>query len=332
MRQPTFVRADIPTVNVLLGFIARYYAFDGIAFDAARIRRGLLELIAAPTLGSAWLIRVGDEFVGHFILSFGFDLEFGGRQATLTDLFLDENVRRQGLGQATFAFIEQTLGTLGILALELQVERDNLEAQQFYRQVGMRPHDRIPMSKSLPTADLSPPPLLPTRAEAHQPSLSLRPVAADDTSELVALAVSTGLFSPDEADTLLRATLDALHAGQLPAGHQAQVCIDSDGTKVGWAYFSPDANAAAVWELWWIGVAPAAQRQGGGAILLDFVESQVRTASGRLLLIATSSLPALGPARRFYAKRGYSECGRIPNFYAAGDDKVILAKQLAAQP
>ena len=39
-------------------------------------------------------------------------------------------------------------------------------------------------------------------------------------------------------------------------------------------------------------------------------------------------MPAFDGVRRFYAKRGYAECGRVPDFYAEGDGKVIYAKRM----
>ena len=45
--------------------------------------------------------------------------------------------------------IEGTCRQLGIGALELQVERDNVRAQALYRKLGFRGHERIPMSKTL---------------------------------------------------------------------------------------------------------------------------------------------------------------------------------------
>lgn len=144
-----FVRVDEALADVFLGFVEEYYAFDGIAFDAGDVRRGLAHLIENPVFGDAWLIADGERFVGHFVLAFGFDLEFGGQQATVTDLYLAETARARGIGRATIAFVERTLVARGVHALELQVERDNLEAQAFYRRVGMIAHDRIPMSKRL---------------------------------------------------------------------------------------------------------------------------------------------------------------------------------------
>ncbi|HEU4405874.1 MAG TPA: GNAT family N-acetyltransferase [Polyangiaceae bacterium] len=159
----------------------------------------------------------------------------------------------------------------------------------------------------------------------------IRPAEPADTPALVSLGVSTGLFRPDEADLLLRSVLDDLHAGRLGEGHLAYVWAEGPAEPpAGWVYFSPEAKADGVWELWWIGVAPTRQGRGVGDELLRFVEGRVGEAGGRILLISTSSLPLLERTRRFYAKRGYAECGRIPDFYADGDGKVIFAKRVAA--
>jgi GNAT superfamily N-acetyltransferase len=146
---PTFVRVDESHLEALVAFVAKYYAFDGIAFDASAVGRGARELLASPHLGSAWLIRDGGRFVGHFVVALAIDLEFGGRQATLTELYLDEDARGRGLGTATLRFIEGMLRDLGVHALELQVEQDNAEARAFYARNGFEAHTRIPLSKRL---------------------------------------------------------------------------------------------------------------------------------------------------------------------------------------
>ena len=157
----------------------------------------------------------------------------------------------------------------------------------------------------------------------------IRPAVAEETPALVALGEATGIFRPKEPEALLGGVLDALHAGSLGEGHQAHVWADGPGEPpTGWVYFAPTPNADGVWDLWWIGVEPGRQGQGIGGELLRFVEEQVRESGGRLLLIETSSQPALDPTRHFYAKRGYAECGRIPDFYGEGDAKVIYTKRL----
>ncbi len=157
----------------------------------------------------------------------------------------------------------------------------------------------------------------------------LRAPHPDETVELVAIAVATGLFTPDDAELLLRSTLYGLHAGTLGAGHFAQVWTDADDRPGGWVYFSENARAPGVWDLWWIGVAPGLQGRGGGKELLTFVEDHARAAGGRLLIIETSSTPALARTREFYRRRGYADCGCVPDFYGDGDGKVTWVRNLA---
>ena len=156
-----------------------------------------------------------------------------------------------------------------------------------------------------------------------------RPAHADETPALVALGVATGIFQPGEAEALLGGVLEEIHAGRMGEDHLARVWASGPGgTPEGWVYFAPMAFADRVWNLWWIGVAPDRQGRGIGGELLGAVEAHVRGAGGRVLLIETSSLPKFDPVRRFYANRGYSECGRVPDFYADGEAKVIFVKKM----
>lgn len=156
-----------------------------------------------------------------------------------------------------------------------------------------------------------------------------RSATPDDTAALVALAASTGLFVPQEAEALLGGVLDDFHAGRLGEGHRVDVWSDRHaGPPAAWVYFAPTSHANGVWDLWWIGVAPACQCHGVGGELLRYVELQVLASEGRVLVIETSSRSMFDRTRRFYARHGYAECGVVPDFYADGDGKVIYAKRL----
>src|SRR5262245_60155861 len=141
--------ATVSDVDLLLTLIRRYYEFDHIPFDNEQVKPPLERLLHDPALGRGWFIEENGKIIGYAILTFGFDLEFGGRQATLTDLYLLPEHRRQGIGRQTLEFIEEACRALGIEALELQVERGNNIARRLYEQFGMTAHDRIPMSKRL---------------------------------------------------------------------------------------------------------------------------------------------------------------------------------------
>ena len=143
--------ANFTDIETLLEFVKAYYDFDEIPYQAKRIRSAIVILLNDPSLGRVWIIRYGRKAVGHAILTFGYDLEFNGRQATITELFIAPAYRSRRLGSKMITRIEGTCRQLGIGALELQVERDNVRAQSLYRRLGFRAHDRIPMSKVLRT-------------------------------------------------------------------------------------------------------------------------------------------------------------------------------------
>ena len=76
----------------------------------------------------------------------------------------------------------------------------------------------------------------------------VRDAAPADEAALVALGVSTGLFSPDEADALLRDTLrehfvDTASAApaSAPRAH-ARVVDGADGAPAGWAFLRAESG------------------------------------------------------------------------------------------
>jgi len=161
-------------------------------------------------------------------------------------------------------------------------------------------------------------------------SHSVRPAVPSDTPTLVSLGFASNLFTSDEAEALLGDSLRSLFAmpATNPVDKIARVVDGADGLPVGWSFLSADTAAEGVWELLWIGVALCVQGSGVGAALLADAEVQSRAAGARILIISTASTASTARARAFYVRNGYQESGRIANFYAEGDDKVIFVKQL----
>ena len=60
------------------------------------------------------------------------------------------------------------------------------------------------------------------------------------------------------------------------------------------------------------------------------VERQLEARRARLVVVETSSRADYEATRRFYDKRGYAEGARLRDFYAPGDDRLVLTKRLAA--
>ena len=91
----------------------------------------------------AWLAEADGVAVGYIILTYNYDIEFGGMQGIITDLYLEPGYRRQGLGARLIATALAFCRSRKIGAVELQVTRTNRGALSFYRNLGFKTLDRI---------------------------------------------------------------------------------------------------------------------------------------------------------------------------------------------
>ena len=147
---PTFQAAAASDYEAITVLVQEYYALDGIAFHAELVLPAILTLLQNDHLGRIWCIRAeGLEDAGYMILTYGFDIEFGGRLATLTDLYLRPEFRRQGIGTAAFEFLDAFCRELGLKSLELQVLPHNAGAERLYSRLGFEALDRRPMHKHI---------------------------------------------------------------------------------------------------------------------------------------------------------------------------------------
>lgn len=147
--QLKFSPLAIHDVDRLLEMMTDYYAFDHIPFDPEAARRAVRQLLADPGLGRAWLIESAGGAIGYVFLTFGYILEFGGKDAFVDELYLIPAFRSRGIGGQALTFVETEARKLGIRALRLEVSRDNLQALELYRKRGFAVHDRYLMTKVL---------------------------------------------------------------------------------------------------------------------------------------------------------------------------------------
>jgi ribosomal protein S18 acetylase RimI-like enzyme len=154
----------------------------------------------------------------------------------------------------------------------------------------------------------------------------IRAIQPDDTSALLEMARGTDAFKPIELQAL-QEVLDDYYAQNAAAGHRA-VALETDGKPVGFAYYAAAAMTDRTWSLWWIVVDCSLQARGIGGELLRHVESEVRAATGRQLVIETSSQTKYELTRRFYSKYGYSQIAAVKDYYADDDDMLFFCKRL----
>ena len=128
--------------GALLAMMRELYEHERIRFDDGAARRALAQLLADDSCGVAHLILHGVETAGYLVITFGFSLEFGGRDAFVDELFVRDEFRGRGAGRAALGFAAEVCRARGVGALHLEVERANAAAQDIYRKAGFVDHDR----------------------------------------------------------------------------------------------------------------------------------------------------------------------------------------------
>ena len=144
-------------------------------------------------------------------------------------------------------------------------------------------------------------------------------------SDIASIVRATAVFSEEE----VAVALELFDEGQPDYEFVGAFIGDR---LVGYACYGLTPATDRTYDLYWIAVHPDAQRTGAGAALMAEVERRLEERRARLVIVETSSRDDYEPTRRFYAKRGYGEHARLRDFYAAGDDRVILGKRLVAAP
>ncbi|MGA8849859.1 MAG: GNAT family N-acetyltransferase [Dehalococcoidia bacterium] len=121
--------------------------------------------------------------------------------------------------------------------------------------------------------------------------------------------------------------IDSYLQYQSSSGYHILVA-EVDSTVTGYICYGSTPLTEGTWDIYWMAVAREKQGRGIGGALMKSAEKEIVRAKGRLAIIETSSTPAYEKTRHFHLSQGYEIVARIPDFYAPGDDKLIMQKRL----
>jgi len=139
---PHLTKATPGDCTVLVDLMSEFYAESGYPLNRQRAEVAFSELLADQELGQVWLIEAEPGVVGYVVLTLGYSMEYGGRDAFVDDLFIRQPFRGRGLGKAALTELRTACAERGVRALHLEVGRDNAAAQSLYRQAGFLDMDR----------------------------------------------------------------------------------------------------------------------------------------------------------------------------------------------
>lgn len=146
---PIITIAAESDTDILLELMKEFYVIEHLNYDEKVIRTGLLQIFNNKNNGYAHLIKVDSNPAGYFILTFGFSLEFHGRDALVDELYVREEYRGKGIGSACLKKIEDLCRRNDIHAVHLEVDRTNIRAKELYLRTGYYDHNRHLLTKWL---------------------------------------------------------------------------------------------------------------------------------------------------------------------------------------
>jgi ribosomal protein S18 acetylase RimI-like enzyme len=142
-------RAGLADLDLAVELMREFYEESGFTLQLERGREAMRGLVADPVLGRLWLVEEAGAVAGYIALTFGWSIEYQGRDAFVDDLYLRRDFRGRGIGTRVMEEVEAEARALGVQALHLEVARDNRAGQALYFRRGFRDNDRQLLSKRL---------------------------------------------------------------------------------------------------------------------------------------------------------------------------------------
>jgi ribosomal protein S18 acetylase RimI-like enzyme len=149
-------KATLADLESLVGMMTEFYAEADYALNPSRAHKAFQALLVNPDLGEVWLIQAEGRDAGYLVLTFGYSMEYGGRDAFIDDLFIRSPYRHSGLGSALVEHAREVCVDAGVRAMHLEVARDNSAAQRVYRRAGFAGTDRQLLTLQLAPATHAP--------------------------------------------------------------------------------------------------------------------------------------------------------------------------------
>jgi ribosomal protein S18 acetylase RimI-like enzyme len=150
-----------------------------------------------------------------------------------------------------------------------------------------------------------------------------------DPASVRRITESTSFFSAAEVEVAVELVQAGLFQGEKSGYHFLFADAEEPlAETIAYSCFGPIPCTQSSFDLYWIAVLNSYRGLGLGKLLLVDSEATIRRMGGRRIYVETSSRSQYAPTRIFYNRLGYLEQALIPDFYAAGDGKIIYVKEL----
>jgi ribosomal protein S18 acetylase RimI-like enzyme len=150
--RPARIRpARLSDVPELMAMMRALNASDLIPWRPTRVLPALRGLLRDARVGAILVSEMAGarRLGGYAVGTFGYDLEFAGPDAFVTELFVRPEVRRAGEGRRLLEALAARMRRGGAAALHLVVRPENTAARRLYAGAGFARVERLLLSKRL---------------------------------------------------------------------------------------------------------------------------------------------------------------------------------------
>lgn len=126
----------------LMPLVTAFHAEMGMGTEETALERALIPLLEGSPYGAIYLMGPARAPMGYVVLTFSWSLEFGGMDGFIDEIFLRPTVRGRGIALEALQSLRKVMQSAGVMALHLEVDRDNEGAQKLYRRARFELRDR----------------------------------------------------------------------------------------------------------------------------------------------------------------------------------------------
>jgi ribosomal protein S18 acetylase RimI-like enzyme len=128
----------------MLTLVSEFCVTDQHTFDPDRVTRALVPLLEDDAHGVVYLV---DNERGYVVITWGYSLESGGREALIDEIYLRR--RGEGRGSKVMDALFDDMAARGVVKMFLETETHNHRARRFYARQGFDEDDSIWMSRQI---------------------------------------------------------------------------------------------------------------------------------------------------------------------------------------
>ena len=151
-------------------------------------------------------------------------------------------------------------------------------------------------------------------------------VVPSDIMSVTQILKSTGFFKPHEIDVAIELIEDRLKNGE---GCGYQFCfLEIEGRTVAYGCYGEIPCTIKNYDLYWLAVDNNFRGNGIGRLLLEKIESDIKSHGGRGIYIETSNKEQYTPTISFYENCNYQQIALFNDFYDINDNKAVYYKKL----